>query len=105
MTHPNKLIILPYIKNTFELTTRLLQLLAIRVAHKPTSTLCQLLTRTNDPLPNMGRTNFDCKNTRILGQAMQRQAQEFLEAWFSTKKAINKHRARPHIHSIVKKDQ
>eukprot|EP00061_Rhincodon_typus_P002851 g18659.t1 len=34
---------------------------------------------------------FDCDNTRILRQAKHRQAQEFLEAWFSTKKAINKH--------------
>eukprot|EP00061_Rhincodon_typus_P005981 g26136.t1 len=32
---------------------------------------------------------FDWDKIRILGQARQRQAQEFLEAWFSTKKAIN----------------
>eukprot|EP00061_Rhincodon_typus_P006618 g27444.t1 len=34
---------------------------------------------------------FDWDNTKILGQAKQRQAWEFLEAWNSTKKAINKH--------------
>eukprot|EP00061_Rhincodon_typus_P015553 g43286.t1 len=46
-----------YIKNISELTTRLLRPLGIRVAHKPTSTLRQLLTRTKGPLPAMGRTN------------------------------------------------
>eukprot|EP00061_Rhincodon_typus_P002618 g18021.t1 len=39
---PNALIMLPYIKNTSELTPRLLRPLGIRVAHKPTSTLRQL---------------------------------------------------------------
>eukprot|EP00061_Rhincodon_typus_P001842 g15934.t1 len=34
-TRPDTLITLPYIKNTSELTTRLLQPLGIRVAHKP----------------------------------------------------------------------
>eukprot|EP00061_Rhincodon_typus_P003377 g19938.t1 len=48
-TRPNTLITLPYIRNTLEQTTRFLQPLGIRVAHKPTSTLHQQLTRTKDP--------------------------------------------------------
>eukprot|EP00061_Rhincodon_typus_P018383 g47535.t1 len=51
------LITLPYIRNTSELTTRLLRPLGIRVAHKATSTLRQPLSRTKDPLPTIGRTN------------------------------------------------
>eukprot|EP00061_Rhincodon_typus_P000566 g12070.t1 len=51
------LITLPYIRNTSELTTRLLRQLGIRLAHKPTSTLRQVLTRTKNPLPTMDRTN------------------------------------------------
>eukprot|EP00061_Rhincodon_typus_P000785 g12744.t1 len=54
---PTHFITLPYIKSTSELTTRLRRPLGIRVAHKPTSTLRQLLTRTKDPLPTMDRTN------------------------------------------------
>eukprot|EP00061_Rhincodon_typus_P006439 g27072.t1 len=34
---------------------------------------------------------FSWDNTKILGQAKQTQAREFLEAWYSVKKAINKH--------------
>eukprot|EP00061_Rhincodon_typus_P005243 g24518.t1 len=34
---------------------------------------------------------FDWDNTKILGQAKQRPAREFLEAWHSKKIAINKH--------------
>eukprot|EP00061_Rhincodon_typus_P001846 g15944.t1 len=55
--HPDTLITLPYVRNTSELTTRLLRMLGIRVAHKPTSTLRQLLSQTKDPLPAMDRTN------------------------------------------------
>eukprot|EP00061_Rhincodon_typus_P000809 g12811.t1 len=57
ITCSNTLITLPYIRNTSELTTRLLLPLGIRVAHKSTSTLRQLLTRTKDPLPAMDKTN------------------------------------------------
>ncbi|XP_059511453.1 zinc finger SWIM domain-containing protein 7 isoform X2 [Stegostoma tigrinum] len=57
ITCPDTLITLPYIRNTLELTTRLLRLLGIRVAHKHTSTLRQLLTQTKDPLPAVDRTN------------------------------------------------
>eukprot|EP00061_Rhincodon_typus_P000840 g12940.t1 len=34
---------------------------------------------------------FDWDTTKILGQARQRQARDFLEAWHSTKHALNKH--------------
>eukprot|EP00061_Rhincodon_typus_P017708 g46525.t1 len=34
---------------------------------------------------------FDWDNSKILGQTKQRQAWEFLEAWYSMKKANNKH--------------
>eukprot|EP00061_Rhincodon_typus_P014590 g41700.t1 len=34
---------------------------------------------------------FDWDNIMILGQDKQKQAWEFVEAWFTTKKAINKH--------------
>eukprot|EP00061_Rhincodon_typus_P007647 g29556.t1 len=48
---------------------------------------------------------FDRVNAKILGQAKPRQAQEFLEAWYSMKKAINKHRARPQLHSTAKENR
>eukprot|EP00061_Rhincodon_typus_P009039 g32195.t1 len=44
-----------------------------------------------DPNPNKENHQFDWDNIKILGQAKQRQARELLEAWYSTKKAINKH--------------
>eukprot|EP00061_Rhincodon_typus_P002498 g17727.t1 len=34
---------------------------------------------------------FDWDNVAILGQAKQRHAQEFLEAWHSNRNTINKH--------------
>eukprot|EP00061_Rhincodon_typus_P004657 g23113.t1 len=151
-TRPDTLITLPYIRNTSELITRLLRPLGIRIAHKPTSILSQLLTWTKDPLPTMDRTNVICKipcrdcnkhyigqtgrkltagvqlvtkrhdqyslisihvdkenhqfdwdNTRILGQAEQRQAQEFLEALFSTKKAIKKHVELDPVYTLLRR--
>eukprot|EP00061_Rhincodon_typus_P017311 g45949.t1 len=57
----------------------------------------QLATRRHDQYSlisiHMDKENyqFDWDNTKILGQARQRKAQEFLEAWHSMKKAINKH--------------
>eukprot|EP00061_Rhincodon_typus_P009458 g32992.t1 len=38
-----------------------------------------------------GIHQFHWDNTRILGQVKQREAWDFLEAWYSTKKAIDKH--------------
>eukprot|EP00061_Rhincodon_typus_P006650 g27512.t1 len=46
--------------------------------------------RTNGELLTKENHQFNWDNTKILGEAKQRQAQEFLEAWYSTKKAINK---------------
>eukprot|EP00061_Rhincodon_typus_P013328 g39638.t1 len=37
------------------------------------------------------RPPIDWDNVTILGQANQRYAQEFLEAWYSTRNSINKH--------------
>ncbi|XP_048462657.1 uncharacterized protein LOC125485163 [Rhincodon typus] len=140
---PETIATIPYIKKISELTARLPRLLEIMTACKLAATLRQQLTRVQDPIDTMDKTNVvykvprgDCTkhyvgetgrqlathihehqlatkwhdqmslvaihtdwknhilnwdNTAIIGQAKQRTAREFLEAWHSSTDPIHKH--------------
>ncbi|CAH8523810.1 unnamed protein product [Heterobilharzia americana] len=63
-TEINKRIVLPYIKNVSEITTRLLRPLEIAVAHEPTNSLQTLLCRPKDATSKEDKPNIIYKINR-----------------------------------------
>ncbi|CAH8628969.1 unnamed protein product [Heterobilharzia americana] len=94
-TEINKRIVLPYIKDVSEITTRLLRPLGIGVAHKPTNSLQTLLYRPKDATSKEDKPNIiykiNCNNysQHYIGQSGRPLCLHLHEHQLATKRNIS----------------